>query len=563
MAITRISIENFKGIGRRVEIPIRPITLLFGANSAGKSTILQALLYMRELLSGASPDVHQISKGGSHIDLGGFANLVHRHDLRNEVVIEVSMTLDGDGLANTGLYHLNIIGEEEPVRGRGAQFATEISIELTVGVGVGDTPYIKSFRLLADSGMDSDPGDDSARPKGELHELDQLALCVATPKEAGQLTQFNPAHPAITGAGLFDDPGIPADEYAAAAEIEAFLDAADSLTAGGLTVGTSALPNHDWLRESDQGDELFQNVLFKESEDRQTAEAERKAVEIGYEIVTNVLGLSVKRMLAELDRIRYIGPLRKPPPRGLANYPGRQEEDWFDGTAAWATLYDPDNFDQRTADLIEDLGLGFRIEPKPFWEVPELSRLGSLLEQSLPNDPEALERLMPQIVSAFGNQGELRKRTKVQLEDIETGLPVEIADVGAGVGQVIPVVVGAAHPGCSLLAVEQPELHLHPAIQCNLGDLFIKAAHQHTGRRFLLETHSEHLLLRLLRRIRETNASGTESPDEELGRESLSVIFASKSENGTILETVAFTERGKLASDWPGGFFEERLDELF
>ena len=44
MRLTRIEIENFKGIGTRQSIDLRPITLLFGPNSAGKSTILQALL---------------------------------------------------------------------------------------------------------------------------------------------------------------------------------------------------------------------------------------------------------------------------------------------------------------------------------------------------------------------------------------------------------------------------------------------------------------------------------------------------------------------------------------
>jgi predicted ATPase len=50
MPITKISIENFKHIRDRVEIPIRPITLLFGANRSGKSTILYALLYLRGCL---------------------------------------------------------------------------------------------------------------------------------------------------------------------------------------------------------------------------------------------------------------------------------------------------------------------------------------------------------------------------------------------------------------------------------------------------------------------------------------------------------------------------------
>ena len=49
MPITSITIENFKGIGDAVTIPIRPITLLFGKNSSGKSTVLQALRYLREI----------------------------------------------------------------------------------------------------------------------------------------------------------------------------------------------------------------------------------------------------------------------------------------------------------------------------------------------------------------------------------------------------------------------------------------------------------------------------------------------------------------------------------
>ena len=49
MAITSITIENFKGIGDAVTIPIRPITLLFGKNSSGKSTVLQALRYLRQM----------------------------------------------------------------------------------------------------------------------------------------------------------------------------------------------------------------------------------------------------------------------------------------------------------------------------------------------------------------------------------------------------------------------------------------------------------------------------------------------------------------------------------
>ena len=64
--ITRIAIENFKGIGDRVEIPIKPITLLFGPNSAGKSTLMYAI-------SGIILDIKEKEKmrGGEMITLLG------------------------------------------------------------------------------------------------------------------------------------------------------------------------------------------------------------------------------------------------------------------------------------------------------------------------------------------------------------------------------------------------------------------------------------------------------------------------------------------------------------
>ena len=62
--ITAITIENFKGIAEAITIPIRPITLLFGKNSAGKSTILQAMHYAREILQHRNPDPDKTVRWG-------------------------------------------------------------------------------------------------------------------------------------------------------------------------------------------------------------------------------------------------------------------------------------------------------------------------------------------------------------------------------------------------------------------------------------------------------------------------------------------------------------------
>ena len=78
--INKITIQNFKSIKDRVEIDIKPITLLFGPNSVGKSTVVQALHYLKEVIQYDNPDPNQTAVGGKSIDFGGFKNIVHRED---------------------------------------------------------------------------------------------------------------------------------------------------------------------------------------------------------------------------------------------------------------------------------------------------------------------------------------------------------------------------------------------------------------------------------------------------------------------------------------------------
>jgi predicted ATPase len=106
MRLSRIEIENLKGIGARQVIDLKPITLLFGPNSVGKSTILQALHYLREILERGNIDP-DVTIAGGLIDLGGFATLVHNHELDRAVRLKVIVDLSdeqelwpevGDGL---------------------------------------------------------------------------------------------------------------------------------------------------------------------------------------------------------------------------------------------------------------------------------------------------------------------------------------------------------------------------------------------------------------------------------------------------------------------------------
>jgi predicted ATPase len=148
------------------------------------------------------------------------------------------------------------------------------------------------------------------------------------------------------------------------------------------------------------------------------------------------------------------------------------------------------------------------------------------------------------------------------LKDEKNGVEVQPPDVGTGISQVLPVIVSALYFKEGIVEIEQPELHIHPAFQTILGDLFISQA-QKKELIFLLETHSEHLLLRLLRRIRETNDNQLEDGAQGLTPKKLGVYYVENSATGVQISKLEVDEIGEFKDEWPDGFFEEREKELF
>jgi len=98
-------------------------------------------------------------------------------------------------------------------------------------------------------------------------------------------------------------------------------------------------------------------------------------------------------------------------------------------------------------------------------------------------------------------------RWQAILKTRKGGEDVLLTDVGFGVSQVLPVITLLQYvPEGSTVLVEQPEIHLHPLAQAALADVIIHAARERRVQ-VILESHSEHLLLRLQRRIAEASIS--------------------------------------------------------
>jgi hypothetical protein len=139
---------------------------------------------------------------------------------------------------------------------------------------------------------------------------------------------------------------------------------------------------------------------------------------------------------------------------------------------------------------------------------------------------------------------------------------VELQDVGSGIPFVLPILYAAARG--KLVNIQQPELHLHPALQSSVADVFIEELNGDFAPQFIIETHSEHLLLRMLRRIRDAEKGQCLSKDLSLTNDQLAVYYFDPQVNeGTIVSRQLVTPLGDFYTDWPRGFFAERNRDLF
>ncbi|GAW41513.1 hypothetical protein SH203_01921 [Brevundimonas sp. SH203] len=563
MRLSRIEIENFKGIGNAQIIDLKPITLLFGPNSAGKSTILQSLHYLREILERNNADPDQTIAGGL-IDLGGFATLVHDHDLARPIRLKVKLDLtDRQG------------DERLPLNSGGSLTDAEFE-ELRLRYLVGENTELQDFAVVEEVGLEVEirwseqlRGPFIAALRVEMNG-DSVAA-IHSPAQAGraQLTEFNFEHPLLRRiTDPHDEPdeveahyaSSPLEDEVAQLAREVALDRQTTNTEDDqfrIAVGTTlgALPDLDRPLVVDLRDPDARKFELESSTPRVR----------GLRRLLDELVLGPVRIIRDyLGTVTYIGPLREIPSRTYRPRLSPDEARWAQGLAAWDLLY-TDTSGKLLVEVNawlsgdERLQTGYRLEKVEFKEIPVPGAMHQLFERGLTEDDlGVLQELYAGLAS----------RSDIALRDFEKGIVVAPSDVGVGISQMVPVIVGALQNSSGILAVEQPELHVHPAVQVGLGDLFIHAVQVSEstigpGKALLIETHSEHIMLRLLRRIRE--ASEGELPPGVIGLapENLSVIYVENDGDGVRFRPLRVDNEGEFIDRWPKGFFDERAEELF
>jgi predicted ATPase len=146
---------------------------------------------------------------------------------------------------------------------------------------------------------------------------------------------------------------------------------------------------------------------------------------------------------------------------------------------------------------------------------------------------------------------QLGRSARYELHVINHGEASNLKDVGVGVSQVLPVIVAAlfAQPG-HIVIIEEPESHLHPLAQSQLAELFSQVSHEH-GVQFIIETHSEHLLTRLQRRVAE----------QTIEPEQLAIYFVERDGTKARINALQLDEYGEI-SNWPDNFFGDEMGDI-
>lgn len=440
--ITHLRIRNFKGWRDSGAIRVAPLTLLFGGNSAGKTSVPQLLLMLRQTLE--SPDRQRVLHLGDRTtltDLGTYEDVVHQRDLGRSLGFEIGWNVSPALVVDDPLSDFRLE-------------ATRLRFEVEIGADGNRQPLVERFRYDVSDGA--------------------RTLCAGMQRRAAD--------------GRYD----------------------------------LLISGFDAVRQRDVVEPLPPPYHFHGFPDEALA-CHRNTAFLAD------LALALQKLIRS---VHHVGPLREYPERTYLwsgeqrQHVGQRGERAIEAILAaqgrafsWKPRQRPRPLGALVAERLKDMGLIHSFDVRP---IAEGRREYDVLVRTHPKLPE-----------------------------------VTLTDVGFGVSQVLPVLVEClCTPPGSVVVFEQPEIHLHPRVQSELADVFVDAIHAREDGaernvQFVIESHSEHFLRRLQRRIAE----------ETLRAQEAALYFVRTDREEARLESLELDEFGNIRN-WPENFFGDEMADL-
>jgi predicted ATPase len=507
----KISIENFKAFGKKQSLELAPITLIYGKNSGGKSSIIQSLLLIKQSIeskiNNGIQEKYLIPKG-LHADLGQSKSMHYKHLFSNRISISVAFDFDQkktffkDSLLGYEDVELSM-QFEQPTHSAKYKLPQLTSINYNFNDPSKDNKKL-NFTLVKGSPKKINLDDDNFFTEIDLGRRSNF-FNFKTAKDASILMERASSH----DASLF--------QYIDTSDINnaqknKFQISYRARVGGEFSYLPTTVRDMSKTTKNEQVGFRVSNILERPS---------------------RVLSMTASIFDHKFEKLSYLGPMRSRPKRIYELSQQYKESIGSSGEYIVEAISAGDNTDE-----------------------PDREKITSVVNYWM----KTLEIPYSIEVVDFGDEifGDL---AQLKIIDEKNKISVAATDVGFGISQMLPILVEgvmSSHFSTSsfdakTICVEQPEIHLHPKLQANFADFFISTAAD--GKcQWIIETHSEALILRIQRRIRE----------KKLLAKDVAVVFVHPdNDEGSLIFNLRLSETGDFIDEWPGGFFEERFDEMF
>lgn len=415
---TNLRITNFKGYSDSGSIPLRQLTIIVGANNAGKSTLLQSLLLLKQSMEESKSSNDELITSGRLLDLGGIEDIFRRGARASEETMNLSVSLSPETAARRisrpDTLELSFVCNKETNR----ITLSKTTVSQRGSLLIGATRDHNGWRI--------DEMPETLRQHADLTVRQLMPYIFISSTERDVFQEIFPYYQRCIDASQ-----VFSNAFVSVWHVEPLRQDIPRYAQRGKTVTS----------EFGAGGEYFMMAL-RERIRRSTSSSSKEVIE-------------------------------------LVN--------------AWVSSHNL---------MIENL------------RIRDLDRTGSVFS------------LLADERDGFKN--------------------MNVANMGRGISQMLPIlasVIGSSDLSCGL--IEQPEIHLHPAAQAELGDLFIDYVSKNPTRQLIVETHSEHILLRIRRRIA-----------EGMDPKKVCVLYVEKRGRESAVRELGLTTKGRFV-DWPKGFFEE------
>lgn len=234
-----------------------------------------------------------------------------------------------------------------------------------------------------------------------------------------------------------------------------------------------------------------------------------------------------------VSRFKYVPPIREVPDRYV-----RSNSDYSEQSEDYGSILktNPD-LKNRIDEVFERLDIPYEVDV-----VPMNKAFSDPPPEEYSNEIDIIKR-------------EFENDFILTLKDRNSKIHLSLHDVGTGISQLLPMFVELFSPNCTVIAVCQPELHVHPRLQGDIMQSIVESVKDSKESKIILiETHSESMTLRIQKLVR----------NKTINKDDINLLYVENYHDirGASVRKIYLNDDGRLSQPWPDELFEAGLEDL-